>query len=185
MLRPLFIALLPLVLGAVHKVKLTKVPPASALKNRNYEAAHLAQKYGAPAAALRQTPLMGSGGSGRHVSPPDAEVVDRFSRSQAWFNSEGGHGVPLNNFVNAQYYAEIQLGTPPQSFDVRHPPTPYIDTTDPPSPEVIFDTGSSNFWVPSKKCWSIACFLHPTYDSSASSSYKVSPFTGMDLGGLK
>jgi len=57
--------------------------------------------------------------------------------------------------MNAQYYTEIQLGSPPQTF------------------KVILDTGSSNLWVPSNKCTSIACFLHAKYDSSASSTYKA------------
>jgi Eukaryotic aspartyl protease len=51
-------------------------------------------------------------------------------------------------------YAEIGLGTPPQTF------------------KVVLDTGSSNLWVPSAKCTSIACFLHSKYESGQSTSYK-------------
>ncbi|KAF7805785.1 aspartic proteinase A1 [Senna tora] len=63
--------------------------------------------------------------------------------------------IGLKNYINAQYFGEIGIGTPSQKFTV------------------IFDTGSSNLWVPSSRCYfSVACYLHSRYKSSQSSTYK-------------
>jgi len=72
-------------------------------------------------------------------------------------HDEASGGVPcyLDDYQNAQYFAEINIGTPPQSF------------------KVVMDTGSSNLWVPGTKCHSPACWLHKTYKSASSSTYKA------------
>ncbi|EFJ46990.1 hypothetical protein VOLCADRAFT_81669 [Volvox carteri f. nagariensis] len=82
-----------------------------------------------------------------------------YGRPRPYLNNMLGYGgdVPLHNFMDAQYYGEVSLGTPQQYF------------------QVIFDTGSSNLWVPSSKCsfFNIACRLHRRYYAARSKTYKA------------
>eukprot|EP01062_Namystynia_karyoxenos_P014400 TRINITY_DN1518_c0_g1_i3.p1 TRINITY_DN1518_c0_g1~~TRINITY_DN1518_c0_g1_i3.p1 ORF type:complete len:563 (+),score=254.98 TRINITY_DN1518_c0_g1_i3:73-1689(+) len=59
--------------------------------------------------------------------------------------------IVINDYQDAQYYGELSIGTPPQTINV------------------IYDTGSSNFWAPNHKS---LLSSHHIYDHSKSSTYK-------------
>lgn len=61
----------------------------------------------------------------------------------------------MKDYMNTQYFIEIDIGTPAQTFTV------------------VPDTGSSNLWVYSKNCRSIPCRTHDTYNSNNSSTYEA------------
>ncbi|KAH8243437.1 hypothetical protein KR032_007387 [Drosophila birchii] len=63
--------------------------------------------------------------------------------------------VKLNTQQNVEYYGNISMGTPEQNFTV------------------LFDTGSSNTWLPSTNCpkSNAVCQRHMQYNSSSSISH--------------
>jgi saccharopepsin len=65
-----------------------------------------------------------------------------------------GESIDIKDYMNAQYFIEVEVGTPPQVFTV------------------VPDTGSSNLWMYSSSCWSIPCFYHPKFHADKSSTYK-------------
>lgn len=60
--------------------------------------------------------------------------------------------IVIHDFLGVQFYGAISLGTPPQEF------------------QVIYDTGSSNLWVPASNC-SLSCLLKTRFQQSKSSTY--------------
>lgn len=64
----------------------------------------------------------------------------------------GPYPIDIHNFQDAQYYGAMEAGTgSKQSFNV------------------IYDTGSSNLWIPAKNCSN--CGIKPKFDASKSSTY--------------
>nr|CAD2191760.1 unnamed protein product [Meloidogyne enterolobii] len=62
------------------------------------------------------------------------------------------YSLNLSDYGNTQYYGKIEIGSPPQRFNV------------------LFDTGSSNLWIPCSNCNNTACIQHNSFKCSNSTT---------------
>jgi len=104
------------------------------------------------AAGLMHIPLT-------HV-PKTRAQFDRMREWRSKASTDDPNVIPIKNYEDTEYFGPISIGTPPQKF------------------MVIYDTGSSNLWVPSSKCNGNqfpACKNHTKYDANKSSTYVSAP----------
>ncbi|TFJ83444.1 hypothetical protein NSK_005284 [Nannochloropsis salina CCMP1776] len=87
---------------------------------------------------------------------PAAQVIDSIlahpQRPLQGTDEPGEGDIIISDVSNAQYFGEISVGSDRQAF------------------QVIFDTGSSNLWIPSEDCLA-SCASKSKYDHDASDTY--------------
>ncbi|KAB0376902.1 hypothetical protein FD755_011346 [Muntiacus reevesi] len=92
-------------------------------------------------------------------SPSEKIMLNNFLKEHAYrlYLTSPGKNIathPLRNINDMVYVGNITIGTPPQKF------------------QVVFDTGSSDLWVPSILCTSRFCSSHALFRHLESSTYR-------------
>lgn len=91
-----------------------------------------------------------------HLQPETTEDQQQQLRGKVVVGD--GESEIIKDYANAQYFGTVELGSPPQSF------------------QVIFDTGSSNLWVPKVGCSHCGLPIigkKSKYDHDKSSTYQA------------
>ena len=103
---------------------------------------------------------MEKGGSSPEVLDMTKKVVTALRGSQfdAQVADAKSENVVIKDYSNAQYYGSVKIGSPPQEFTV------------------IFDTGSSNLWIPKVGCKNCGYWFinggKNKYDDTKSSTFQ-------------
>ncbi|KAJ2508531.1 aspartic proteinase precursor [Coemansia sp. RSA 2052] len=145
--------------SAEHSISLSKSSPKHS-SSKSTKLTHTSSSAEKTVAKAKATPA-----AIKRVVPQTITIPLRSSQA----NINDTDSSPPGNRGFQSYFGEIQLGTPPQRFSV------------------VFDTGSSDFWIPSIDCDSAACSAHSRFNHSASDSYVTShlPFSlNYGTGGL-
>jgi hypothetical protein len=106
---------------------------------------------------VRRVPYQNSTNTTRY-RPVNKYLMQRHLEEEDVSDDGGLSPIPplhLSNYYNNEYVGTLGVGFPVQYLTV------------------IFDTGSSDIWFPSKKC--TTCGKHNLYDSSKSSTYNKKP----------